>query len=274
MRKLVLTATMLAGFLFSAFPQTYREVSEKAMEWIEKDSLLQAEEAFRELLKMEPANPTNAYWFSNIGIIQHRTGRYEQAVESFTYALNIAPHNVEILLHRAATYMEAGTPDRAYVDYCEVLDLDKKNTSALLMRAYIYVSRSAFTAARNDYDSLLAIDPFDYSARLGYINLDRKEKKYGEAIGMLNGMLIEFPEDEILYTTRAGIENERGQADVALLDIDRAIALNPDSPEAYIMRGEIYLGQKKKSRAKQDFEKAIALGAAQSELRELIMQCR
>lgn len=274
MRKITLIVFMLACTARFASAQTSRELWEKAAEWVEKDSLHLAEELYREMLRMEPANPSNALWFSNIGIIQHRTGRYEQAVESFTLALNLAPRNVQILLHRAATYMETDLTDQAYIDYCMVLDLDKKNAEALLIRAFIHVSRGDFSAARLDYGSLLEIKPFDYSGRLGLANLNRKEKKYGEAVDILNGMLVEYPEDAILYITRAGIENEMGRADLALPDIDRAILLKPEAPEAYITRGEIYLGQKRKGPAKKDFEKAISLGVPQAELRELLSQCR
>lgn len=274
MRKITLVAFMLAWIAWPATAQTYRELSEKAAEWIEKDSLHLAEELYREMLKMEPANPNNALWFSNIGIIQHLTGRYEQAVESFTLALNSAPRNVQIILHRAATYMEMGLTDLAYIDYCMVLDLDKKHPEALLIRAFIHVSKGDFSAARLDYGNLLEIKPFDYSGRLGLANLNRKEKKHEEAVRILNEMLVEYPEDEILYITRAGIENEMGQADLALLDIDKAILLKPETPEAYITRGEIYLSQKKKGPAKKDFEKAISLGVPRAELHELLLQCR
>lgn len=48
--------------------------------------------------------------------------------------------------------------------------------------------------------------------------------------------------------------------DLALVDLDEAIRLAPDSIDAYLLRGDIYLDQKKKSLAKADFEKAISLG--------------
>lgn len=43
--------------------QSYKEVVEKAMEYTQKDSLLQAEELFRKALKMDPKNPRNALLF-------------------------------------------------------------------------------------------------------------------------------------------------------------------------------------------------------------------
>ncbi|MEG2855184.1 MAG: tetratricopeptide repeat protein, partial [Bacteroides sp.] len=44
--------------------------------------------------------------------------------------------------------------------------------------------------------------------------------------------------------------------------------------EAYLMRGELYLAQKKKSQARQDFEKAISMGVPPADLREQLQQCK
>ena len=62
--------------------------------------------------------------------------------------------------------------------------------------------------------------------------------------------------------------------DLAMIDLEEALKLNSSQTEAYLMRGQIYLSQKKKSLAKQDFEKAMFLGVPQAELRGLLQQCR
>ena len=59
-----------------------------------------------------------------------------------------------------------------------------------------------------------------------------------------------------------------------MIDLEEALKLNSSQTEAYLMRGQIYLSQKKKSLAKQDFEKAISLGVPQAELRGVLQQCR
>lgn len=66
--------------MFSAFSQTYQELSERAVAATEQDSLSLAEKYIEQALKMEPANPHNAMLFSNLGTIQRRQHRYEQAL--------------------------------------------------------------------------------------------------------------------------------------------------------------------------------------------------
>ena len=145
MKKLIfLVVCLLAGGM-PVFSQTYQELCDRAITYTEQDSLPQAEEYIRQALKLEPTNPHNALLFSNLGTIQRRQRQYEQALESYNFALNIAPRAVPILLNRAAVYMELGRNNLAQADYSLVLDLEKNNEEALLMRAYIchlYTSQS------------------------------------------------------------------------------------------------------------------------------------
>ena len=240
-------------FCFPAvtFAQTYQQLSERAIECIEKDSLPQAEELLLQALKLEPKNAKNALLFSNLGLVQRRLGEFDKALESYSFALNFAPLAVPILLDRAAIYMEMGKTDRAYTDYCQVLDEDKQNKEALLMRAYIYVLRR------------------DYPA-----TLEQKEGKFREALEILNKMLAATPEDATLYIARADVEREMKHEDLALVDLEEAIRLDAASADAYLLRGNIYLAQKKKGLAKADFEKAISLGVPPADLHEQLRQCK
>lgn len=274
MKRFVLFTLLMCGTFVLASAQSYNELSEKALSLIETGDLEQAEKLFRQALKQEPANPHNALLFSNLGTVQRRIGKYDEAVESYTFALNIAPRAVPILLNRATVYMELGKTDRAYVDYCQVLDGDRLNVEALSMRAYIYVVRRDYKAARVDYNRLLEIEPANYNARLGLVTLNQKEKKFSEAIDIIGKLLVEYPQDAALYVARADVEMDMEHVDLALIDLEEAIRLAPDSPDAFLLRGELYLSQKKKVLAKQDFEKAIQLGVPQSDLFQQMQQCR
>lgn len=273
MRKIILFL-FISCLPFFAFGQDYQQLSEKAFELIEQDSLPEAEQLLLQALKLEPANPHNALIFSNLGTIQRQMKKYEEALESYTFALYRAPASIPILMNRATLNMELGNTDRAYIDYCEVLDIDKQNAEALLMRGYIYVTRRDYNAARIDYNRLLEIDPLSYSGRLGLVTLNQKEGKYPEALKIIADLLVENPDDATLYTMRAGIEIDMQQPELAIVDLEESIRLKQNMPEPYLMLGEIYLLQNKKALAKQNFEKAISLGIPQSELREQLLKCK
>lgn len=232
-------------------------------------------------LKLEPANPHNALLFSNLGTIQRRQQQYDQALDSYGIALNMVPTSVPVLLNRAAIYMELGRNNLAQADYSLVLDVDKENEEALLMRAYIYMQQRDYKLARADYERLLRVNPSNYNGRLGLATLEQKVGKHEAALAILNGMLAvrdshpEFTSSQyaVLYVARAGVEKELQHTDMALIDLEEAIRLDESQLEAYLMRGEIYLSQKKKELARKDFEKAHSLGLPQAELRGLLKRC-
>ncbi|MEG1546898.1 MAG: tetratricopeptide repeat protein, partial [Bacteroides sp.] len=76
--------------------QTYKQLAEQALTCIEKDSLPKAQELLKAALKLEPTNPRNALLLSNLGTVQRRMEKYEDAIESYTLALNLSATTVPI----------------------------------------------------------------------------------------------------------------------------------------------------------------------------------
>lgn len=283
MKRFIFSLILFIGAGTSAFAQTYEKLTELAASVIERDSLEQAEAYIMKALKADPANPHNALLFSNLGAIQRRDMRYEKALESYTYALNIAPRAVPVLLNRAALYLELGKNGLARVDYSLVLDLETDNQEALLMRAYIYMQERAYKAARSDYNRLLKLNPLSYKGRLGLATLAQKEGEFEESLTLLNKMIADKMDGDapvtdklyaVLYVARAGVEADMKHHDLALVDLEEGLRLNPSQLEAYLMRGQIYLSLKKKELAKSDFEQAVSLGAPQADVRELLQRCK
>ena len=219
MKKSILSFLIYIIGVFPVFAQTYQELSDRAIACTEQDSLAQAENYIRQALKLEPANPHNALLFSNLGTIQRRQRDYDQALESYTYALNIAPRAVPILLNRATLNLEMGRNEQARVDYSLVQDLEKDNREALLMRAYIYVTQRDLKFARADHERLLKLDPQNYNARLGLATLEQKDGNLQKALEILNKMLVEDPQDAALYVARAGIQQDMPHVDLAMIDL-------------------------------------------------------
>lgn len=202
MKKLIFSFFLCGATMFPAFSQTYQELSERAVAATEQDSLSLAEKYIEQALKMEPANPHNALLFSNLGTIQRRQHRYEQALDSYTLALNIAPRAIPALMNRAALYLELGKDDLARIDYSLVLDIESDNQEALLMRAYIYMRQRNYNFAKSDYERLLKLAPQSYNGRLGLATLEQKEGKYEAALSILNAMIAEKGGEATRLTTQ------------------------------------------------------------------------
>lgn len=248
--------------------QTYDDLIHKAMDAVEMDSLQQAEQLFTEALKLEPANMRNALVFSNLGTIQRRMGKKKEALESYSLALNRTPYSVTMLLNRASLLLEMDYPDKAFVDYCDVLDIDRENKEALMYRAYIHMKRRMYHNARLDYRAFLELEPGNKTARIGMAMVNQKDKRFKESLEEFNRLIVDYPRDVSLLKARAELEVEMNSLDMALLDLENAARLTPNDPEIYVMCGDIYLLQDKRREAYTAFEKAIDLGIPRPELQD------
>lgn len=266
--KYIVLILMCFCLMSSSKAQTYDELIDKAMDAVEQDSLLLAENYFKEALRLEPANMRNSLLFSNLGTIQRRMGKKEEALESYSLALNKTPFSVTMLLNRASLLMEMDYLDRAFTDYCDVLDIDRKNPEALMYRAYIYMKRRQYQEARLDYRSYLEMNPENKTARLGMALVNQKDRRFQESLEEFNRLIVDYPKDASLLKARAELEVDMNLLDMALLDLENAARLTPDDPEIYVMCGDIYLLQDKKREAYVAFEKAIELGVPRPQLND------
>lgn len=272
--KRIVYILLLCCSCFQLSAQTYDELITRAMDAVEKDSLYQAEQLFKEALRLEPSNMRNALLFSNLGTIQRRMGKNDDAVESYSLALNLTPYSVTMLLNRASLYLEMDYLDKAYVDYCNVIDLDGKNQEALRFRAYIYMRRRQYQDARNDYQRLLEAIPGEKTARIGMAMANQKLNRHRESLEEFNRLIVDYPKDASLLKARAELEIVMNSLEMALLDLEHAAKLDPNDADIYIMCGEIYLAQGKKREAYAVFEKAIELGVPRPLLEDRLKESK
>lgn len=266
MNKKIMSLYLGLFLATTGLAQSYNEIALQAMQAVEQGELVAAEALFKQALKLEPANARNALLFSNLGTVQRRMDKLEEAIDSYSLALNSTPYAISILLDRASLYLEQKLFSKAYVDYCQVLDLDRLNQEALLYRAYIYVQRREYAEAQIDYKTVLTVEPDHKMAGMGLAWLLQKWNRHREALEEYSRLLLVYPDDAAVLVARAHLEVEMEMPDLALLDLEAALKLTPEDAEIYITRGDIYLSQKKKRPARDSFEKAIALGVPRSEL--------
>lgn len=91
MKKWILMAS-LCLVAVAAQAQSYKEYVRKALDAMSMDSTEVAERLFREAMRVEPAQRSNAMIYYQIGRMQEHRGKLEKALESYTMGLNVAPH--------------------------------------------------------------------------------------------------------------------------------------------------------------------------------------
>lgn len=264
-------------FYFHVLPssaQTYEELVERGIQAAGQDSLTEAEHLFKQALKLNPNDIRNALLYANLAKVQQAQGLHMKAIETYGLALNIAPLNVPILKARGDLYFQLGNYKKAAIDYGNILDVDARNVEALQGCAYIYQQQKNYLKAKECYERLLAIDPENYTTLFGVCILFQNAGKPQEALTRLSVLIDKYPHRAELYSVRAEIEAEEKHPELAIMDLDKALELEPDNRNMILTRAYIHKGMKNYRQAKHDFERAIQLGVPRSQLKQELKECQ
>ena len=253
--------------------QTYEELIRKSYDYVDNDDLPAAEERLKEAMRLEPANRYNYALLTNLGTIQRRQGRLDEALFSYTAALSQQPKNEMILENRATLYTERGELELALIDYQTLLAHNPLNEEALYQRGLLYIQSENFIFAEMDFERILEINQETVKGRLGFAILEKVRQNYEESEIILNYLINKYPNYLLLYEERAELYflmNRRGRA---MTDVNKVFAETPNpSAELYVLRGRIKLAQFEKESAAIDFRRALALGYDTGTIETLLKQ--
>ena len=234
--------------------QTYEKFVEKSFDFLDKNDLVSAEESLRAAMRLEPGNPNNYALLMNLGTIQRRQGKLEDALLSYTAALSRHPNNEAILENRAGLYTEMGEIEKATNDYNALLILNPHHQEALYCRAMLHLQHKNYLLAEQDFDKLRG-------------NYDESER-------IFNYLINEMPREWILYEGRADLYFMMGKNARAMADINRIFVESTPTAALYVLRGKVKLAQYEKASAALDFKKAEDMGYDKTTIDELMKMAR
>lgn len=261
--------------LFNTLPaQTYEEWIQKSCDCIDKNDWMAAEEALKNAMREEPGNPANFALLCNLGTVQRRQGKKEEAVVSYTAALARHPRSLTILENRASLYTELGENDKAINDYNALLVIEPENQEALYCRGLLYLAKKQYTSAEADFDKILSLNEKSVRARLGYAILEKTRGNYEESEKIYNYLIGEMPRDWILYEGRADLYFLMGKNSRAMADLNKLFVETTPTASLYILRSKVKIAQYEKAAALKDLEKAKEMGYDSDIVDELMRMCK
>ncbi|MDR1335793.1 MAG: tetratricopeptide repeat protein [Tannerella sp.] len=276
MRKFVLSGMLWMLLLAvgeGARAQTYEEMIEKSYDFVDRNDLPAAEECLKAAMRLEPANRNNYALLTNLGTIQRRQGKSDDALVSYTAALNQQPKNEVILSNRAELYTEMNETEKALSDYQVLLSINPKNEDALFHRGLLYLGMQNLIPAEADFEKILDLNGETIQGRLGYALLEKVRKNYDNSETILNYLIGKRPEYWRLYEERAELYYLMNKNARAMADLNKVFAEEPDpSAELYVLRGRVKLAQYEKASAAIDFKKALSMGYDAETVETLLKQ--
>jgi tetratricopeptide (TPR) repeat protein len=269
---ILLPAIVYSSGLLTA--QTYEEYVEKSYQYLDKGELFAAEESLRSAMRLEPGNPNNYALLTNLGTIQRRQGKKEEAILSYTAALSRYPDNETILDNRASLYVETGETDKAINDYTLLLLQNPINEDALYRRGILYLEKKDFIRAEQDFDKMLEVNEKTVYGRLGHAVLEKMRGNYDESERIYNYLIDKLSQDRRLYEGRADLYFMMGKNARALTDINKVFFETEPGAAAYVLRGKIKLSLYEREPARKDFLKAKEMGYDQEIIDELLRMAK
>jgi tetratricopeptide (TPR) repeat protein len=97
---------------------------------------------------------------------------------------------------------------------------------------------------------LLSLEPDNKNVKLGLAMLYKKQEQYEESLTLLGLIIEEQPEVAGYYIARSDVERIMGHTELALMDVNRAIELEPDNSQYYTLQAILYEKLGKKESAK------------------------
>ena len=139
----------------------------------------------------------------DLGIFELKSRRYQAAIEAFSKAIEINPHDDMAYNHRGIAWSQKGDYDRAIADYTKAIDINPGYTNAYNHRGIAWTQKGDYDQAIADYTKAIDITP-----------------RYANA-----------------YNNRGGAWSQKGDYDRAIADYTKAIDINPRYTNAYRNRG-------------------------------------
>jgi len=228
---------------------------------LERNQLDSAEFYLKTTLKKDPANLLNPLLLNNLGTIQRRLGKRDEALISYSAALGQYPRNVVFLANRASLFAETGKAENAILDYSVLLEVKPDDQESLYQRGLLYLQLKNSDKAEVDFKKMLELNPDGLYARIGFASLAKLRGDYPEAEKIYNYLLDKEPENAGLYAGRAELYLLMQKPGKASSDATQAIRLSKtEDSYLYIIRYRAKMMLYDKKSALKDLEKARTLG--------------
>lgn len=257
MRIAALIALMLCAWTGAAAQSPkYLVLAERADSLMAKERWKEAETVLLEALRLEPGNFGNSLLLSNLGMARANQGRGEEAVESFTLGLAIAPRSSVLKTNRARTLMDLGRYDEALADLNDLVEADSLQQWPRQMRGLLLLARGDTAGGKADMQGVLRLDPHSAVAKSALARVARLEGDNTLALTLYRESLKEERNPDTWFgLIMLLIDLERYSE--ASEEIQVAVREFPDLPDFYLARG--YLNRLNYRYDEAEIDKKIAL---------------
>lgn len=165
-------------------------------------------------------------------------GEAAKAVEQFAALNKRFPNNEDVLTGLGAAYERAGNHEKARKALEKAVALNNNNAQARTELGLAYLGENKLDAAAEEFSKALSIKP-DPSALAGLARVRFFQRKLDEAVRHYQEAIKLDPRYSWGYLGLAEVYEAKGKIAEAVQAAEKGLALNPNIPEAPMVRERI-----------------------------------
>jgi tetratricopeptide (TPR) repeat protein len=190
--------------------------------------------------------------------VLQRLGRAQDALDGIERALALKSDGGALALH-GRLLRELNRNQDALASFTRAVEFAPDDADTLIARGNTYYDMKSFEAALADYESALSLRPDAAPIYNNRGNALRELGRSAEAINAFGRALALKPGYAEAYNNRGNAQLDLNRPSAALADYERALALKPDFVDALVNRGSALRYLNRPDDALDSFDHAIAL---------------
>jgi predicted O-linked N-acetylglucosamine transferase (SPINDLY family) len=215
-----------------------------------------AHRAYRQILREDPDNFHGHLW---LGALYQQSGSAETALTHLERAAELGPGIPDAWVNLATVHASLGRHDIAMENLQRALDLEPELAAAWIALGNVQQARGDLEDAEAAYLTAMRHAPTDPLPAFNLATVLVRQGRYAEARSRVTDSLDRGPENPSALGLLADCEWNLGDAERALVTLDRARRLAPDDANLHATRGAVLLDLGRLEKARDAFDTALAL---------------
>lgn len=150
---------------------------------------------------------------------------WRDSISTLSALIETHPKDLELKMRKAEANIMLGQWSYAMDEYTNILEIHPGHIGALYFRGYVNNKLRRYGFARKDFEEVLKMEPDHKGSLIGMVHAYVDENSLIEAYDIANRLVEVHHDDPLSYSTRAEVEEANKQLDLAIDDIDKAIAI-------------------------------------------------
>ncbi len=222
------------------------------------------EKALATILKALSSNPNASApldfiagnFYAEKGDLKNAIKYYDSATKKYSSFLRAWRNN-------GIMKTKEGRFDAAVKDLTQAIVLGAKDSTVMGLLGLCYVNTEKYFSAETAYREAIVLEPDNTNWQVGLAKSLLQQRKYEEGIAVLEQILVDDPENDVLWSSTSNAFLGINDVDTAVAILEIVDRLGKSTPETLVSMGNIYMSRDLNDLALGYFQRAIKMDPKQ-----------